>query len=132
MMPPVDSCQHAGSRCGSPVAVGRSPVEHRPAVDAGALVVHPVANTPLQPVGHDAHAHAGAVEPELRAHGVGVQDGVAFGQRTLPARRARIGRQANRIDDGELRDGLEAATGRCACTRRPRGVANLDRHAAGR
>ena len=65
---------------------------------------------------------------ELRAHGVGVQDGVAFGV-DLAGAAPRVGRQPDRVDDGELRDRGEARHRQVRLHAAPRGVADLDRDA---
>ena len=48
-------------------------------------------------IGDDSHAHAGAVQVKLRAYGVRMKDGVAFGVRAAAAR-ARVGGKADGVD----------------------------------
>ena len=101
---------------------------HRPAVHAEALRGASRREHALQAVGDDADAHAGAVEPELLADGIGMQDRVAFARHVAGAA-AGVGRQPNRIDDGELRDGVQPRHRQARLHAPARLVADLDRHA---
>ena len=65
---------------------------------------------------------------ELRAHGVGVQNRIAFAEYVAGAG-ARVRRQADRIDDGKLGDGGEPGHRQARLNAAARGVPDFDGHA---